>query len=47
LPGSPGNGCGLGLAIVDEIAHAHDACFVITEGSDGRGTRARIEFRAA
>lgn len=46
LPGSPGNGCGLGLAIVDEIAHAHDARFVITEGADGRGTRARIDFRA-
>ena len=46
LPGSPGNGCGLGLAIVDEIAHAHDATFVLAEGSEGRGTRARIEFRA-
>jgi len=47
LPGSPGNGCGLGLAIVDEIAHAHDANFVITDGNDERGTRARIEFRVA
>ena len=47
LPGSPGNGCGLGLAIVDEIAHAHDAAFSIEAGADGRGTRVRIEFRAA
>jgi two-component system sensor histidine kinase TctE len=47
LPGSRGNGCGLGLAIVDEIAHAHDAAFSIEAGADGRGTRSRIEFRAS
>jgi two-component system sensor histidine kinase TctE len=47
LPGSPGNGCGLGLAIVDEIAHAHDAMFLLDDGADAVGTRARIEFRAA
>lgn len=47
LPGSPGNGCGLGLAIVDEIAHAHDATFSIESGAEGSGTRARIEFRPA
>jgi two-component system sensor histidine kinase TctE len=47
LPGSPGDGCGLGLAIVDEIAHAHDAAFSIEDGAGGRGTRARIEFRPA
>ena len=47
LPGSPGDGCGLGLAIVDEIAHAHDATFSIESGAQGSGTRARIEFRQA
>ena len=44
LPGSPGDGCGLGLAIVDEIARVHDARFVLEAGGDGRGTRARITF---
>ncbi len=46
LPGSPGDGCGLGLAIVDEIARAHDAVFSIETGSDGIGTRVRIGFPA-
>jgi len=44
LPGSPGSGCGLGLAIVDEIARAHDASFTIGVASQGRGTRMRIRF---
>jgi two-component system sensor histidine kinase TctE len=47
LPGSPGTGCGLGLAIVDEIARAHDASFTIGVPSAGRGTRMRIRFPAA
>ncbi len=47
LPGSPGDGCGLGLAIVDEIAQAHEAKFSIEAGTDGTGTRARIEFHTA
>lgn len=47
LPGSVGNGCGLGLAIVDEIAHAHDATFSIESGAAGIGTRTRIDFRSA
>ena len=47
LPGSPGNGCGLGLAIVDEIARAHEAEFSLDSGSNGRGTRARVRFRHA
>jgi two-component system sensor histidine kinase TctE len=45
LPGSPGDGCGLGLAIVDEIARAHEARFSIGSGAGGLGTFARIEFR--
>lgn len=47
LPGSPGDGCGLGLAIVDEIARVHEARLTLDAGADGRGTRARITFTAA
>jgi two-component system sensor histidine kinase TctE len=43
-PGSPGIGCGLGLAIVDQIARAHHASLSIGNGADGRGTRMRIQF---
>ena len=44
LPGSPGTGCGLGLAIVDEISRAHHANFTIGLPSQGGGTRMRIRF---
>jgi two-component system sensor histidine kinase TctE len=47
LPGSPGTGCGLGLAIVDEIARAHHAFFSIGVPAVGRGTRMRIRFPPA
>lgn len=47
LSGASGNGCGLGLAIVEEITRAHDARFVLDDGSDGRGTRARVSFHPA
>ncbi|GAA0718464.1 sensor histidine kinase [Dokdonella soli] len=43
-PGAPGNGCGLGLAIVDEIARLHGAHLVIAGGAEGRGTRIRLRF---
>ena len=43
-PGSGGEGCGLGLAIVDEIARAHRATLTIDGGPNGRGTRARVTF---
>ena len=46
LPDSPGDGCGLGLAIVDEIAGGHDAVFMLDGGAGGRGLRARVTFRA-
>jgi two-component system sensor histidine kinase TctE len=44
LPGSSGIGCGLGLAIVDEIVRVHGAAFSIGGGSQGRGARMRIRF---
>ncbi|MGA8708121.1 MAG: sensor histidine kinase N-terminal domain-containing protein [Steroidobacteraceae bacterium] len=47
LPGSAGIGCGLGLAIVDEIARVHGAAFSIGNGAEGRGARMRVRFVAA
>jgi two-component system sensor histidine kinase TctE len=47
LPGSSGIGCGLGLAIVDEIARVHGAAFSIGGGAHGRGARMRVRFNAA
>jgi two-component system sensor histidine kinase TctE len=44
IPGSPASGCGLGLAIVDEIARQHDARLSIEAGAEGRGTRIRVLF---
>jgi two-component system sensor histidine kinase TctE len=46
VPGGAHDGSGLGLAIVDEIARAHGARLDISTGSDGRGTRVRVEFPA-
>jgi two-component system sensor histidine kinase TctE len=45
-PGSPGIGCGLGLAIVDEIARVHGASFSISHGALGRGARMHVRFAA-
>jgi two-component system, OmpR family, sensor histidine kinase TctE len=47
LPGSAGIGCGLGLAIVDEIARVHGATLSIGSGRQGRGVRMRVSFGAA
>jgi two-component system sensor histidine kinase TctE len=44
LPGSRPGGCGLGLAIVDEIAKQHDARLSIETGAEGRGVRLRVLF---
>ena len=46
IPGSTGHGCGLGLAIVSEIAEAHGAQFTLESGAAGKGTRARVLFRS-
>lgn len=43
--GNP-EGCGLGLAIVREIAQGHGASATIHNGADGRGTRIVIAFPA-
>lgn len=43
IPGSPGNGCGLGLSIVREIAELHGATVQLAAGESG-GLRARIQF---
>lgn len=45
VAGAGGEGCGLGLAIVSEIADRHDAQAQIFTPSQGRGTRLRIVFR--
>ncbi len=44
IPGSRTEGCGLGLAIVREIAQGHGAIPAITAGADGHGTRVTITF---
>jgi two-component system sensor histidine kinase TctE len=47
IPGSPPGGCGLGLAIVDEIARLHEARLSIETGSGGRGVGFRMSFLPA
>lgn len=42
-----GEGCGLGLAIVREIADLHGARISVRAGADGRGSLFRVEFPAA
>lgn len=44
VDGSPGNGCGLGLSIVDEITKLHGAILDITTPELGRGTRIIVRF---
>jgi len=46
-PGTSGDGCGLGLAIVDEIVRGHHARLDIGNGANDRGTRVRVTFPAA
>jgi two-component system sensor histidine kinase TctE len=44
LPGSGGEGCGLGLAIVQEIAHLHHSTVEVTSGPEERGSRFTVRF---
>ena len=46
MPGSGGDGCGLGLPIVQEIARRHRAELVLQD-ADGGGLRTRVSFPAA
>ncbi len=44
--GSGQDGCGLGLAIVREIAQRHHASISLSSGTEGRGTRMTLVFPA-
>jgi signal transduction histidine kinase len=44
LPASPSGGCGLGLAIVREIARLHGADVVVEPGRSGKGAVFRVIF---
>lgn len=46
IPGTQGEGCGLGLAIVDEIARIHGAQALILSRVEGPGVRVVLEFPA-
>jgi two-component system sensor histidine kinase TctE len=47
IPGSTGNGCGLGLAIVRQIAQAHEASVSVQDSAAHRGTVVSIVFGGA
>lgn len=44
IPGSAGDGCGLGLAIVWEVVQAHQAKITIKSPESGQGTVVIVEF---
>ena len=46
IPGSPGDGCGLGLAIVSDIAELHDAAFSLRHPADKCGLCVELVFKS-
>jgi len=44
IPGSPGNGCGLGLSIVKDIADLHNAHFRLSRADEQGGLRIELVF---
>jgi len=46
VPGTAGEGCGLGLAIVDEVARQHSGRLILESGPCGKGVHARLGFPA-
>jgi two-component system sensor histidine kinase TctE len=47
MPGAAGEGCGLGLAIVSDIARGHGAALRLLDGGGGRGLRVEVDFGGA
>ena len=45
--GTPGDGAGLGLAIVREIAQRYGGAVALLDGAGGRGLRVEVSFPAA
>ena len=45
IPGSPGDGCGLGMAIVKEFADLHQARLALSRASATGGTRIDLVFK--
>ncbi len=46
IPGSPGDGCGLGMAIVKEFADLHQARLELSRASAAGGTRIDLIFKS-
>jgi two-component system sensor histidine kinase TctE len=44
LEGADGDGCGLGLAIVDEVARLHSSTVEVSSGNEGQGSRFTLVF---
>jgi two-component system sensor histidine kinase TctE len=47
MPASSGDGCGLGLAIIDEITRLHQAELILSSGENDNGARIRVLFASA